>query len=120
MFSCLKFDPENLTLKFDPIKSANQVSFEEPEPIFRATKIAYNPETPPIKANDSFVMRKDFVRQTLDILETELRSEQDKIKERKKKQRTRSKTIRKNLPPKANQINQGKPKKYKNKKKSKK
>ena len=84
------------------------VSFEQPEAVFRATKIAYNPTTPPIKGNDSFILRKDFVRQTLDILEGELKSEQEKIKERRKQQRTRSAKIRKNLPPKANKMNQGK------------
>lgn len=83
------------------------VTFDEPDVVFRATKIAFTPDTPPIKANDSFALRKDFVRQTLDLLETQLRTEQESIKERKKKERQQSKRVRKSLPPKANQTNQG-------------
>jgi len=82
------------------------VTFEDTEREFRATKIAFTPESPPIKANDSFSKRKDFVRQTLDLLESQLLSEKEKIKERKRKERIRGKTVRKNLPPKANSVNQ--------------
>jgi len=97
-----------------PILQTNQraqerpkgVSFDEPEVVFRASKIGFTPDSPPFKANDSFSRRKDFVRQTLDLLETQLHSEQDKIKERKKKERARGKIVRKSLQPKTNKINQ--------------
>ena len=73
----------------------------------RASKISFAPvESAPFKGNDSFCRRKEFIRQTLDLLETDLKSEKQKIIERKKRQRSAAKNVRKAIPTKANKMNQ--------------
>ena len=42
------------------------VAAEEPDSkVFKATKINFSPEAPPIRENDSFTRRRDFVKHTL-------------------------------------------------------
>ena len=78
------------------------------KPNYRASKISFAPsDSAPFKPNDSFSRRKDFIRQTLDLLETELKGEKERIVERKKRQRAAAKSVRKAIPAKANKIRQG-------------
>ncbi|CBY21574.1 unnamed protein product [Oikopleura dioica] len=79
------------------------VAGEEPDSkVFKATKINFSPEAPPIRANDSFTRRRDFVKHTLDLMDEELTRANENLLEKRRSQRLRAKVIRKSIPGKTN------------------